>query len=90
MIFGGWPYRHWQFGFVRNRGVKDSLAIRWVMWERAAKAGWCLSEQQWDIVKTFDKLDRAQLFRDVTAPSAPFVTDVLQDRLACTSRRTPA
>ena len=24
-------------------------------------------------------LDRAQLFRDVTAPSAPFVTDVLQD-----------
>ena len=34
MIFGGWleliedPYRHWQFGFVRNRGVTDSF-IRW-------------------------------------------------------------
>ena len=85
MIFGGWldliedPYRHWQFGFVRNRGVADCLVIRWAIWERAAKAGWCLSEQQWDIVKAFDMLDRAQLFLDVTAPSAPFVTDVLQD-----------
>ena len=34
MIFGGWleliedPYRHWQFGFMRNRGVTDCLAIR--------------------------------------------------------------
>ena len=43
MIFGGWleliedPYRHWQFGFVRNRGVTDCLAIRWPSWERAAK-----------------------------------------------------
>ena len=85
MIFGGWPeltedpYCHWQFGFVRSRGVTDCLAIRWAIWERAAKAGWCLSEQQWDIVKAFDMLDREQLFRDVTAPSAPFVTDVLQD-----------
>ena len=85
MIFGGWleliedPYRHWQFGFVRSRGVTDCLAIRWAIWERAAKAGWCLSEQQWDIVKAFDMLDREQLFRDVTAPNAPFVTDVLQD-----------
>ena len=78
MIFGGWleltedPYRHWQFGFVRSRGVTDCLAIRWAIWERAAKAGWCLSEQQWDIVKAFDMLDREQLFRDVTAPNAPF------------------
>ena len=49
MIFGGWleliedPYRHWQFGFVRSRGVTDCMAIRWAIWERAAKAGWCLS-----------------------------------------------
>ena len=85
MIFGGWleliedPYRHWQFGFVRNRGVTDCLAIRWAIWERAAKAGWCLSEQQWDIVKAFDMLDGEQLFRDVTAPSAPLITDIMQD-----------
>ena len=45
MIFGGWleliedPYRHWQVGFVRNRGVTDCLAIRWAIWERAAKQG---------------------------------------------------
>ena len=70
MIFGGWleliedPYRHWQFGFVRSRGVTDCLAIRWA---------------KWDIVKAFDMLDREQLFCDVTAPIAPFVTDVLQD-----------
>ena len=88
MIFGGWlefiedPHRHWQFGFVRSQGVTDCLAVRWAIWaiwERVAKAGWCLSEQQWDIVKAFDMLDREQLFRDVTASSAPFVTDVLQD-----------
>ena len=36
-------------------------------------------EQQWDIVQAFDMLDSEQLFRDVTAPNAPFVTDVLQD-----------
>ena len=91
MIFGGWleliedPYRHWQLGFVRNRGVTDCLAIRWAVWERAAKAGWCLSEQQWDIVKAFDMLYRAQLFGDVIAPSIPFVTDVLQDLLSAGS-----
>ena len=85
MIFGGWleltedPYRHWQFGFVPSRGFTDCLAVRWAIWERAAKAGWCPSEQQWDIVKAFDMLDSEQLFRDVTAPNAPFVTDVLQD-----------
>ena len=56
MIFGGWlqliedPCRHCQFGIVRSRGVADCLAIRWTIWERAAKAGWCLSEQQLDIV----------------------------------------
>ena len=71
MIFGGWlkliedPHRHWQFGFVRSRGVTDFLTIRWAIWERAAKAGWCLSEQQWDIVKAIDMLDREQLFLDV-------------------------
>ena len=77
MIFGGWlelmeedPYRHWHFGFVRSPGVTECLAIRWAIWERAAKAGWRLSEQQWDIVKAFDMPGTEQLFRDVTAPSA--------------------
>ena len=72
MIFGGRleltedPYRHWQFGFVRSRG----LQIAWLsVGPSGSVPGWCLSEQQWDIVKAFDMLDREQLFRDVTAPN---------------------
>ena len=64
MIFGGWleliedPHRHWQFGFfLGHLGA-------------CCKGRVCPSEQQWDIVKAFDMLDREQLFRDVTAPNA--------------------
>ena len=49
-LFGYWlsyaldPYRHWQFGFSDGRGVPDCLAIRYAVWERACRAGWCVSE----------------------------------------------
>ena len=45
MIFGGWleliedPYRHWQFGLVRSRGVTDCPAIRWQVGAKANNSG---------------------------------------------------
>ena len=61
------PYIHWMFGFTDGRGVRDYLAIRKAVWERACRTGWCVSEQLWDIVKAFDMLNRPQLFHDIQA-----------------------
>ena len=73
LLFGYWlsyvldPYRHWQFGFTDGRGVPDCLAIRYAVWERACRAGWCVSEQFCDVVTAFDMLNRPQLFHDIQA-----------------------
>ena len=59
LLFGCWhpylldPYWHWQLGFTVGRVVSDCLAIRCVDWERAYGAGWCISEQFWDVMKAF-------------------------------------
>ena len=73
LLFGHWlsyvldPYRHWQFGFTTTRGGSDCLAIRYAVWERAYRAGWCVSEQFWDVVKAFNMLSRPQFFQDIQA-----------------------
>ena len=73
LLFGYWlsfvlnPYRHWHFGFAYGRGVPACLAIRYAVWERACRAGWCVGEQFWDVVKAFDMLSRPKLFHDMQA-----------------------
>ena len=61
------PYRHQQFGFTTTRGGSDCRAIRYAVWERTCRAGWCVSEQFWDVVKAFDMLRRPQLSQDIQA-----------------------
>ena len=69
LLFGYWlpyvldPYSHWQFGFTVGGEVSDCLAIRYAVWERTYRAGWCISEQFWDVVKAFVMLSRPQLPR---------------------------
>ena len=47
----------------------DCLAIRYAAWERAYQAGWCISEQFWNVVKAFDMLShKPQLALRAVAP----------------------